>query len=528
MTFRVNGRDIFCKGANWVPADALPSRWTRERYDALLSAARWANMNCLRVWGGGRYEAEDFYDLCDEKGILVWQDFMFACALYPSSPSFLDEVEAEVSHQVMRLASHPCVALWCGSNENLGALGWYPESKANPMRYIVDYDRLTEGTIGRIARKLDPGRPWWPTSPCGGPSDYSDNWHGDGRGDMHFWSVWHEGKSFSEYLTVKPRFCSEFGFQSFPNPATVASFAPEGERNVASPAMEHHQRHGNGNAIIVETMSRYFRLPTGAMETLYLSQVQQAMAIRTAVDWWRGLRPRCMGTLYWQLNDVWPVSSWSSLDYDGSMKLLHYEARRFFDPFRVSIAGPAPGDGGLVRALAVNDGTDAVAGLALLRIRRLDGKIIAEYRAEALIEGESAAELLSLDTASLPCPREEAFLEAVFEPTAPTPASYARSEAAFLTEPKRCSLVDPGIESELAEADGGIRLAISASRPAFFVAPWLDPSGAARGSFEDAAFHLMPGEERSLRFVPYGGAAMPGLDELRQALRILHLRMSYE
>ncbi|HET7838695.1 MAG TPA: glycoside hydrolase family 2 protein, partial [Rectinemataceae bacterium] len=296
MVFVANGVEVFCKGANWIPADALPSRWTRERLASLLDSAVQANMNCLRVWGGGRYESDAFYELCDERGIMVWQDCMFSCALYPSSPAFLAEVEAEISHQVRRLKDHPCLALWCGNNEALGAINWYPESKASPARYIADYDRLTEGVLGRVIRELDPDRTWWPSSPSAGPNDWSDNWHSDSRGDMHFWSVWHEGKPFSDYLGVRPRFCSEFGFQSYPSYRQTLAFCPPDQLNVTSPAMEHHQRHPRGNGLILETMSRYFRMPKGFRETLYLSQVQQALAIRTAVEYWRSLRPRCMGS----------------------------------------------------------------------------------------------------------------------------------------------------------------------------------------------------------------------------------------
>jgi beta-mannosidase len=528
MTFRVNGRDVFCKGADWIPADALPSRWRRERLDDLLSSAASANMNCLRVWGGGRYESDDFYDLCDEKGILVWQDFMFACALYPSNPAFLAEVEAEVRHQVKRLRDHPCVALWCGNNENLGALGWYPESKKNPMRYIVDYDRLYEGTVGRVVRELDPDRAWWPTSPCGGPSDFSDNWHGDGRGDMHFWSVWHEGKSFSEYLKVKPRFCSEFGFQSFPNPETVASFAPEGERNVTSPAMEHHQRHARGNALIMETMARYFRMPAGARETLYLSQVQQAMAIRTAVDYWRSLRPHCMGILYWQLNDVWPVSSWSSLDYDGSWKLLHYEARRFFESLRLALIIKE----GIASAVAINDGLEAYSGRLELKLRLLDGSVAAEYAVDAAIAAESSTELWSMELSALPRRPEEAFLDANLDLRSSVGKSERRRAQNFLTEPKRCSLQDPRLETRVVQGAAGIELVISAEMPAFHVAVSADglrrADGAPSGRFEDSGFHLMPGEERRLLFLPARGQSSPSVEATKAALRVMHLRASYE
>ncbi len=523
MTIVVNGREVFCKGANWIPADALPSRCTSERLEELLSSAVDANMNCLRVWGGGRYEAERFYELCDEKGILVWQDFMFACALYPSEPGFLANVEAEVRHQVRRLQSHPCIALWCGNNENLGALGWYPESRNSPMRYIVDYDRLYEGTIGRVARELDPGRPWWPTSPSGGPSDFSDNWHGDGRGDMHFWSVWHEGKSFSEYLKVKPRFCSEFGFQSFPNPGTVASFAPEGERNVTSPTMEHHQRHGRGNTLIMETIARYFRMPSGQVETLYLSQVQQALAIKTAVEYWRSLRPLCMGTLYWQLNDVWPVSSWSSLDYDGGWKLLHYEARRFYEPLHLALVRKD----GAAMAVAINDTAEAYEGKLELRLRGMEGEVVATYETEARLAPDSATELLRLAIKDLPCAPEEAFLDGRWVTVAATEVTVTASRRAFafLTEPKRCSLPDPRLESSVADGPNGPRLTLRAEAPAFHVTPW---AATLAGRFEDSGFHLMPGEERELGFIPARGAPMPSAVGLRAALRVLHLRASYE
>jgi beta-mannosidase len=523
MLFRVNGRDVFCKGADWIPADALPSRWTRERIDGLLSSAIQANMNCLRVWGGGRYESEDFYELCDEKGILVWQDFMFACSLYPSDRAFLANVEAEVRHQVKRLMDHPCIALWCGNNEDLGTLRGALESAKDPIRCIVDYDRLNEGTIGRVVRELDPGRPWWPTSPCGGPDDFSDTWHADGRGDMHFWSVWHEGKSFSEYLRVKPRFCSEFGFQSFPNPGTVASFAPEGERNVTSPTMEHHQRHNRGNSIIMETMSRYFRMPAGERETLYLSQVQQALAIKTAVEYWRSLRPFCMGTIYWQLNDVWPVSSWSSLDYDGSWKLLHYEAKRFYESLHLALIMK---DGEAI-ATAINDTAEAYEGRLELRLRGMGGEVITSFGAEARLAPDSAAELLRLAVKDLPCAPEEAFLEGRWVTVAAGggTATASREALAFLAEPKRCTLPDPLLSASFEEGPEGTELKLRAEKPAFYVAP--NAEGIA-GRFEDSGFHLMPGEERTLAFKPASGVPAPSAKELETALCLMHLRASYE
>ncbi|HKL59607.1 MAG TPA: glycoside hydrolase family 2 protein, partial [Sphaerochaeta sp.] len=332
MTFCVNGRDIFAKGANWIPSDALFSRLSEERYEQLLQNCVDANMNMLRIWGGGLYEMEYFYDLCDEKGLLLWHDCMFSCSMYPSNPEFLANVEFELRYQIPRLRDHASIALWCGNNEDLGAIGWYEESKNNPWRYVIDYDRLNEGTVGRVIQELDPTRQWWPSSPSAGPGDYSDNWHNDNKGDMHFWSVWHEGKPFEEYYSINPRFVSEFGYQSFPSLSTVEEYASPSEHNLTSEVMEHHQKNDRGNSIIIENFSRYFRFPHGFEQMLYLSQVQQAMAMKTAIEYWRTLRPHCMGTLYWQLNDNWPVASWSSIDYTGKWKLLHYSARQFYAP----------------------------------------------------------------------------------------------------------------------------------------------------------------------------------------------------
>ncbi|WP_036827058.1 glycosyl hydrolase 2 galactose-binding domain-containing protein, partial [Photobacterium sanctipauli] len=286
MTFKVNGKAIMAKGANWIPLDALPSSHTPERYRQLLENAVAANMNMLRVWGGGMYEQDIFYELCDKLGLLVWQDLMFACALYPSTPEFLADVEAEVCDQVQRLNDHPSIALWCGDNEVIGAIGWYPESRANRERYVVNYDRLNR-TLAQVVKREDPSRRFWASSPCNGELDFGDAWHNDNKGDMHFWDVWHSGKSFDAYHSVKPRFCSEFGYQSWPSLPTVKTFAKPDEWNVTSPTFEQHQKNGRGNSIITEMFTRYFRFPSSFDNMLYLSQVQQALAIKTASEYWR-------------------------------------------------------------------------------------------------------------------------------------------------------------------------------------------------------------------------------------------------
>ncbi len=545
LVFRVNGRDIFCKGANWIPIDALPARQTPERYERLLSAAAAAHMNMLRVWGGGQYEPDLFYELCDRKGLLVWQDFMFSCATYPAAPEFLEEVEAEVRHQVKRLKDHPCLALWCGNNEDLGALAWFPVTRESRDRYLVDYDRLNEGVIGRVVKETDPDRTWWPSSPCAGEGDYSDNWHDDSKGDMHYWSVWHEGRSFESYCEVTPRFCSEFGFQSFPSLETVRAYAGEDQWNVTAPVMEHHQRHPRGNTVIVETMTRYFRFPEGFESTLYLSQVQQALAIKTAVEYWRSRRPVCMGLLYWQLNDVWPGASWSSLEYPGRWKLLHYAARRFFAPVHVAAVCA---DGQTVRIVGINDGAEAASGELQVRFMDFSGKVRKEVKGAAALAPEAVTELGSYRIDQLPFGREEAFLYLQFRPRGPdgpdsgradrsaepgappsapgaAPANDAIANELFLAPPKRCSLEAPRVRREIhreaRSAGGAWTVELSTDRPAFYVC--LEAEGIP-GVFEDNGFTLLPGPPRRVRFHPEGRVT---LKDLRRSLKLRHLRGTY-
>jgi beta-mannosidase len=519
MSFRVNGVSIFCKGANWIPCDALPQRQSRARLEALLSSAAAAHMNMLRAWGGGRYESDDFYDLCDEKGIMVWQDMMFSCALYPSTLAFLASVEREVRHQARRLRDHPSLALWCGNNEDLGALTWFPESRANRDRYVVDYDRLNEGVIGRALDECDPTRPFWPSSPSGGRGDYSDNWHDDSRGDMHYWSVWHEGKPFSAYQEVTPRFCSEFGYQSFPSMEAIRAYADPASLNPTAPVMEHHQRHPRGNSIITEMFTRYFRVPEGFESFVYLSQVQQALAIRTAIEWWRHLRPTCMGTLYWQLDDTWPVCSWSSIEYSGKWKLLHYAARRFYAP--VLLAGFVVGDS--VEIWAVNDRREPAVGRVQAAVMDFAGKIIRKESFPMGVPAGSARMLRKRRLASLTPVPERSFLLLTMEMEDETVTSEL-----FFTEYKRCDLAPANVRAEvIAHAGGrGITVSLTTDAPAFFVS--LDAEGIP-GEFADNCFTLVPGTPRLIGFIPgvHGSEARPTLAQFRKALSIRHLRDTY-
>jgi beta-mannosidase len=495
FAFRVNGREIFCRGANWIPADALPSRATPELTRKLLQAAIDANMNMVRVWGGGFYEQDFFYDLCDELGLLVWQDFMFACNLYPSTPEFLAEVRAEVDYQVRRLGSHASIALWCGDNELIGALTWFEVSRKNRDRYLVNYDRLNRA-IEEAAREAVPDLIWWPSSPSPGKLSFGDAWHDDSSGDMHFWSVWHEGRDFEHYRDVRPRFCSEFGFQSFPSVPVIRGFASEEDWNVVSPVMEWHQKNTGGNARIAETMMRYFRFPEGFENFVYLSQVQQALAIGTAVAWWRSLKPHCMGTLYWQLNDTWPVASWSSLDHDGGWKLLHYAARRFFSPVAVFIVpDKAVGDAAIV---AVNDIGAAVLVEAEVSIIDTEGRSrpLASFSSEVRDDAAHVLGRVALDEL-----RADSFL---FLDWDAGDGSSGRSHFSPLPY-KAHRLEPPALALAVEQRGDAARLTLTAEKPAFHVV--IEPKLAGRLSDND--LDILPGESVVVTFTPEDPRAFP-------------------
>ena len=490
LTICVNGRDIFSKGANWIPLDAIPSRMTRERYDELLQDAVDANMNMIRVWGGGWYEKEDFYDLCDEKGILLYHDMMFACSTYPSDEWFLRSVEKELRDQVRRLKSHPCIALWCGNNEDLGALTWYEETIKNRDRYLKDYERLNDDTVGRIVKEEDSDRIFWPSSPCAGPGDYSDNWHSDGKGDMHFWSVWHEGKDFDFYHTVKPRFCSEFGYQSFSSLQVVNTFCPRDQFDLTSPVMLHHQKNDRGNQIMMEQFTRSFKYPSSFESSLYLSQVQQALAIETAVTYWRSLMPYCMGTLIWQLNDVWPVASWSSIEYNGRWKALHYAVKHFY----AQVAPLLYIDKGRVFIKAVNDTSERKSVDMRVRVMDYDGNTLEERKHSLSIDSMSVVDVEELYESAYN--RDNTFI------IAETDCDGEKEERSILMERvknsdiKKSWIAFSDVEKK---EDGSFSITLETKHPAFYT---VVESGNIDGRFSDNFFTILPGENKTITFKP--------------------------
>ena len=481
FVFKVNGEEIFCRGANWIPADALPSRATLELTRKLLKAAVDANMNMIRVWGGGFYEQDFFYDICDELGILVWQDFMFACNLYPSTDEFIEEVEEEVRYQVERLQHHACIALWCGDNELIGALLWFKESRENRDRYLVNYDRLNRA-IEMAAKQADDTINWWPSSPSPGVLNFGDAWHDDSSGDMHFWSVWHESKDFEHYRDVRPRFCSEFGFQSFPSMDICKQFADAKDLNISSPVMEWHQKNTGGNARIAETMFRYFRFPMDFADFVYLSQVQHGLAMRVAVEGWRSLKPHCMGALYWQLNDTWPVASWSGLDHGGGWKSLHYMARRFFAPVAV-FAVPSK-DGKTISMMAVNDTRKtAVVELECFAVSP-SGDVIKLNSTKAEVPTDRAVEVVTILSDAVPDTHILHFKSFV---------GGKSTSNHFAPKPyKTYDLQDPEIKLSVK----GDSLTLSTTKPAYYVSVEANMPG----HFSDNAFDLLPGESKIISF----------------------------
>ncbi|MDR2370519.1 MAG: glycoside hydrolase family 2 protein [Treponema sp.] len=328
----VNGTAIFAMGADYIPEDNIRSRITPERTRKLLEQCTAANFNAVRVWGGGYYPDDWFYDICDELGLVVWQDFMFACAVYDLTEEFDANIRAELADNIKRLRHHASLGLWCGNNEMemfVDQMMW-----VSTLKQKADYIKMYEYIFPGIIKDLDPQTFYWPASPSSGGS--FDKPNDPDRGDVHYWDVWHGNKPFSDYRNYYFRYASEFGFQSFPALKTVESFTESGDRNVFSYIMERHQRNNAANGKIMNYMYQTFLYPNGFETLLYASQLLQAEAIKYGVEHFRRNRGRCMGAIYWQLNDIWPVASWASIDYYFRWKALHYYAKRFFRPVMIS------------------------------------------------------------------------------------------------------------------------------------------------------------------------------------------------
>ena len=521
LAIRVNGVPVFAKGADWIPCDARPRHETPDRVRDLLQSAAAAEMNLLRVWGGGHFESDFFYDECDRLGLLLWHDMMFACSRYPANRAFLGRVRAEILHQVRRLRDHPSIALWCGDNECVGAVRWDSTGPDDRRRRLARYKRLN-AAVGAAVREADPTRLFWPSSPSAGPGNFVYNDANSGRGDTHFWGVWHGRARFEAYYGHRPRFCSEFGFQSFPSLETVRAFASEadGDFNLFSPVMDRHQKNRAGNSIILGMFGNYFRMPRDFAETLYLSQVQQAEAIRTGVEWFRSQRPRCMGTVYWQLDDNWPVASWSSIEWGGRWKALHHAARRFYAPLAAFVF--RPGDGKPLEAHLVWDLPVAVDVRVAVSLRRVaDGAPLAGWTFRETLP-RAASRRLPLPDQPL---RADAFLSVETTGRTADGRVFRHEGTVNLDAWKHCDLPRANLRVRSVrpapDEPGAFDVSLAADAPAFFAL--LSVEGDPQARFSDNLLTVLPGG-RTVRVRPGRPATAAGL---RRRLSLADLRSSY-
>ncbi|MFW5857420.1 MAG: beta-mannosidase, partial [Planctomycetota bacterium] len=492
--FVANGAPIFAKGANWIPHDAILSRMTPARYRRILEDAAAANMNMLRVWGGGIYEDDTFYALCDELGLCVWQDFMFACSTYPTfDKAWMANVKVEAEENVRRLRHHPSIALWCGNNElEQGLVG--PKWTDRQMSW-TDYKKLFDKALPAVVERLDPERAYWPCSPHTPHGDRSH--HRDPTcGDAHLWDVWHGRRPFEWYRTCEHRFNSEFGFQSFPHPRTVRGFTAKGDRNVTSAVMEHHQRSGIGNDAILQYMCDWFLLPKDFENTVWLSQILQAMAMKYAVEHWRRSMPRGMGTLYWQLNDCWPVASWASVDGEDRWKALHYLARRFYAPLLVS--GVEDLAAGRVDVHATSDLRAKTDAALAWTVASAAGKRLASGREAITCRPGRDARVARIDLADLLAAHGPRDLLVWLRLTAK--GQPASENLVHLARPKHLLLENPRIRATTkTRKDGAFDVTLKAGAAALWA--WVDLS-ATDARCSDNFVHLRPGAATTLRVEP--------------------------
>lgn len=391
FAFIINGVKIFAKGGNYIPEDAVYPWIDKAQIDYLLKCCARANFNCVRVWGGGYYPSDVFYDLCDKYGLIVWQDLMYACNVYDVTDDFAATVRQETLDNVRRIRHHASLGLWCGNNEIESAWHHWGDFQKESMYLRADYIKLFEDILPKAVREADDMTFYWPSSPSsGGCFDEPDS---DRRGDVHYWDVWHGQKPFSDYQKYFFRFCSEFGFQSFPCLKTVASFTEEKDRNIFSKVMESHQKNASANGKMLYYLSENFRYPKDFQSLLYVTQVLQGMAIKSGVDHWRRNRGRCMGTLYWQINDNWPVASWASIDYYGRWKALHYMAAKFYAPVAISIQKTED----FICVYLENETFVEQNCNVSLRVRDTTFHVIKEWKTEAQAKALSACVLLKCE-----------------------------------------------------------------------------------------------------------------------------------
>ena len=487
--FKINGEPVFMKGANYIPQDIFQNRVTETHYQNIIKDALDANMNMLRVWGGGIYENDIFYELCDANGIMVWQDFMFACAMYPGDEAFLENVAVEAKENVARLSHHPAIALWCGNNENSEGWhrwGWQNNfSKKQRARIWGDYQKLFQEMLPDIVKSITPEIPYWESSPQFGRGNPQHQF----EGDAHYWGVWHDAEPFEMFEKKVPRFMSEYGFQSFPSETTINSFTLPEDRSPDSEIMLVHQKHPRGNKLIWEYMKREYPEPEDFASFIYMSQLLQAEGIRKGIDAHRRSRPYCMGTLYWQMNDCWPVASWSSMDYYGNKKALHYFVKKAYAD--VVVIPVIEKDS--IKVFVVSDNKMLTKEKLSLRLMGFSGEVL--HKKSIVIDIKKGTSQLVLQEAVSDWlqgrDKKTVFLNCKFEDTDKWPERNA-----YVEIPKLLNLPDPEIRKNIQKVPSGYEVTIASD--VFIRGLYLSTD--MPGQFDDNFVDIMPGEVKVLYF----------------------------
>lgn len=483
--FAVNGVPFFAKGANWIPIDTFVTRGTESFYRQLLKDAKDANMNCIRVWGGGIYEQDIFYDLCDEYGLCVWQDFMFACSAYPVyDASYISTFKEEAADNIKRIRNHACLALWCGNNELEHMGNMITDDVEDGTMSWDEYKLLFEDIIPELLDKYDGEHDYWVSS-SHTPGENRLEPNDPTRGDAHLWEVWHGRKPFEWYRQCEHRFNSEFGFQSFPEPDVVNSFTEKEDRNITSFVMEKHQRSGIGNDAILQYMLSWFQLPTSFDMMLWTSQILQSLAIKYAVEHWRRKMPQGMGTIYWQLNDCWPVASWSSLDYIGNWKALHYSAKEFFSP--ILISGLENKETLSIELHLSNDTLKDVDGKIEWELLNLDGKTINSDIFDAKIKANTSSLIKTLNL-SKQIEKADGIRNVVLFYLFAKDDKIFSQNTTYFERPKHLKLQKPNYNTEIIMTnEKSFDLIIQADKPSLWV--WPELIGI-KAKYSDRFFHM--------------------------------------
>ncbi len=488
---RINGQRVFARGANYIPPDQFPSRVTDSQYQTLLNDVARANINMLRVWGGGLYERDRFYDLCDSLGIMVWQDFMFACYLYPFDNDFIKNVHHEAVYQVRRLRRHPGIALWCGNNEvkeawfNWGYQKLLSYSAKDSIAVWHGQMRIFDSLLPAILDSLLPDVPYIPSSPQTG-------WgHREAyrMGDLHYWGVWWGKHPFEAYRSHVGRFVSEYGFQAFPDLRTLEAVVPDSGLSLDSPALLNHQKHPYGMQLIRSYMERYFGLPDDFDEYLYYSQLTQAYGIGMAIEAHRTAKPRCMGTLYWQLNDSWPVISWSSRDYYGRWKALMYEVRRLYKT--VIITGQKHDND--LDLYVVSDSLSPIRGQMILQLWSTDGQHRIAVDTMLTVFPDTSQRIISLNLSDIDTVRQF-LVTLLLDQNKDTVAE----KVILLARPRDLHFTPAHINMNTKKQRGHYVISLSADRPVAWL--WLESSE--KGFFSDNLLWLLPGQTYNVTFHP--------------------------